>query len=72
MSKEQRLEDCVRLLAQHVIDGDLVPQLNAAIDEVLDGLDELDCVVTHEFGYSDDDPTAVQKGLKEWKRRRGN
>lgn len=71
MPDYDRLERCVKFLAQHVIDGDLAPNLNAAIDQVLDELDSLDCAVTDEFGSGADDPTPVQKGLVEWKRWRG-
>lgn len=71
---EERLERSVTLLAQCVIDagggssGDLPPEVNAAIDWVLDELDSLDCTVTSEFGSSADETTAVQKGLAGWKR----
>jgi len=74
MVDEEKLERCVSLLAQCVIDadggahGDLPPEVNEAIDEVLDELDTLDKDLTNEFGSSADEPTSVQKGLMEWKR----
>ena len=73
MVDEEKVERCVKLLAQYVIDGEGVGlyaqfELRKAIDEVLDELDTLDLDVTNEFGSSADDPTGVQKGLVEWKR----
>ncbi len=74
MSNDENVERSVRLLAACVIDGgggahgDLPPEVNAAIDEVLDELDTLDKTVTDEFGSSVDETTPVQKGLEEWKR----
>lgn len=69
--ERERVTWAVRELGSHVIAGDLEPNLNAAIDIVLDELDWLDEAVTEELGAGSDPVSAVQRGLealKQWKR----